>query len=440
MYLRNAGIRLFYKIMESVRIAIKKWVPEKIWILIKSNLPAQAIHESMYKNYIEEWQAARGKYQWAPGSTEFFGGINIVGYFQTVKGIGEAARSSAMALTVGNIPHTVNNFEFGIPARQQFDYLSELKIKNGFPYNTNLFHINPPELPYLYSYFNKADLVSRYNIGVWYWELPEFPDEWRFAFELVDEVWVATQFILESISAKSTVPIVKIPPCIHMIHNKDLSRSDFGLPSNCFLFMCAYDMLSTQARKNPQGAIEAFRRAFPKNDSAVGLVIKINNARENPDEIKRLRVELQDYSNFYFIEEILDRSRMDSLINVVDGYVSLHRSEGFGLIPAEAMSLGKPVVMTRWSGNVDLMTSDNSCGVDYTLISLKEKFGPYLPGQMWAEPDLDHAAFFMKKLYTDKNYYSEISERAKKTIQDHFSPLVVGRLMKERMTQIGLIS
>lgn len=438
--LHQIVLRLLYKIMESTKIFTKKWMPDEGWLFIKSIFPGQAIHNNMVKNHIAEWQSAREKHPWIRDSTEFPGGVNLVGYLRTVKGIGEAARSSMMALKAGNIPHTVNDFEFGIPAYQKTEPLPDLQSKKGFPFNTNLFHINPPQLPYLHSYFKKGDLISRYNIGVWYWELPEFPEEWCFAFGLVDEVWVATQFIFDSISAKTSVPVVKIPPCIDTIYNQDLNRSDFGLPAERFLFLCAYDVLSIQARKNPFGAVEAFKRAFPKNDANVGLVIKINNAAESPQEIIHLRESLIGFSNCYLIEDIFDKLKFNSLINLVDTYVSLHRSEGFGLIPAEAMSFGKPVIMTRWSGNLDLMTVDNSCGVDYKLIPIREQAGPYMPGQMWAEPDLDHAAFFMQKIYSDKNYYSQISEQARKTIQDNYSPPVIGQLMKERLTRIGLLS
>lgn len=438
-HLRQIVIRLLYKIMENTKTFVKKWIPEDGWLLFKSFFPTQVIQRNMDRNLVSEWQSAREKHAWLPGSTEFPGGVNLVGYLRTAKGIGEAARSSILALEAGNIPHTINDFEVGIPARQQTEPLPDVQIIEGFPFNTNLFHVNPPQLPYLRSYYKGSDLISRYNIGVWYWELPEFPDEWRFAFELVDEVWVATQFIFESVSAKSSVPVVKIPPCIETTYHQGLNRSNFGLPVDRFLFMCAYDVLSIQKRKNLLGAVEAFKRAFHKNDANVGLVIKINNAAENPQEIIHLRESLSGYSNCYMIEDVFDKPTFNSLVKHVDVYISLHRSEGFGLIPAEAMSLGKPVVMTRWSGNLDLMTVDNSCGVDYKLIPIREQAGPYMPGQMWADPDLEHAAFFMQKLMNDNNYYKQISAQAKKTIQEDFSPRVIGQLIKERMRGIGLI-
>lgn len=413
-------------------------IPAKVWTGIKSLLPGHFFYRYIRNAYTKKWRAAKAESRWNPASRDFEDGINLVGYLRTVKGISEAARSSALALDSAGIPYTVNDFEYGIPAWQQVDVLPKSQHGAGFKFNANLIHVNPPQLPFLWNAFMKDDLTSRYNIGVWYWELPELPEEWRSAFGLVDEVWAATQFIFDSIFSKTPVPVVKIPPCIHLVYDEQMNRSDFNLPSDRFLFMCAYDVLSIQARKNPLAAVEAFKRAFPKNDSTVGLVIKVNNAVENPQEIKRLYDHVNGYANCYIIEDVLGKLKFNSLLNVVNAFVSLHRSEGFGLIPAEAMGLGKPVIMTRWSGNLDFMTPDNSCGVDYRLVPVGAQSGPYTAGQFWADPDIDHAAFFMKKLFWNREYYQQISIHARKTIETEFSPDVVGGMIRKRLEDLGL--
>lgn len=111
------------------------------------------------------------------------------------------------------------------------------------------------------------------------------------------------------------------------------------------------------------------------------MVIKLNNGNVFPDEVVNLKNEMKDINNIYFIDEVLSRRKMYALINLIDVYVSLHRSEGFGLIPGEAMFLGKPVIMTNWSGNLDLMTPDNSCGVNYQLVKIEKNYGPNTAGQ-----------------------------------------------------------
>jgi glycosyltransferase involved in cell wall biosynthesis len=432
-------IKILYKIVNFAKSFLQKIIPTDAWPVLRRLLPSKIFYSRMENLLIREWQDAREELPWDPTLQEFQGGVNLIGYFRAVKGISEAARNSVLALEAAKIPYTVNDYEFGIPAWQQVDDLPHSQNGNGFKFNTNLIHINPPQLPFLWNIYKKSELTGRYNIGVWYWELPDLPQDWCSAFGIVDEVWAATQFIFDSVSVKSPVPVVKIPPCIHPIYDQRLNRSDFKLPADQFIFMCAYDVLSIQARKNPLGAVNAFKQAFQKNDSSVGLVIKVNNAAENPQEIKKLHALVDGFPNCYIIEDIFDKLKFNSLLNTIDAYISLHRSEGFGLIPAEAMSFGKPVVMTRWSGNLDFMTPINSCGVDYRLIPVNETSGPYLPGQFWADPDVDHASFLMQRLVSDKKYYTEISKQAQITIQEFFSPHHVGQLIKKRMLEIGLL-
>jgi glycosyltransferase involved in cell wall biosynthesis len=358
---------------------------------------------------------------------------------RAAKGISEAARGNLLALQAAAIPYSAIDYETDIPRYQQTEPTLKGINHAGFKFAANLIHVNAPELPYLWSSFGRHNLAGRFNIGVWYWELPDFPDQYCSAFSLVDEVWVGSQFVLESISAKSPVPVIKIPPCIHVVYDYGLQRSDFGLPADRFLFLCAYDVLSAQARKNPLATVEAFKRAFPRNDSSVGLVIKISSTREDPAAPKVLHDALSGYSNCYFIDKMLRRSAMNSLLSLTDAYVSLHRSEGFGLIAAEAMSLGKPVIMTRWSGNLDMMTSDNSCGVDYKLVPVGEGADPYAPYDFWAEPDVDHAAFFMRQLHSDREYYARISSQAASSVGDRFSPGVIGHAMRMHLQQRKLL-
>jgi glycosyltransferase involved in cell wall biosynthesis len=437
--LYNSFIKYLYRLSNYGKLILKRIVPAELWLNVRSFLPRQTFHTALAEIYIKEWQEGRKASPRHPGSHHYDGGINLIGYLRAVKGISEAARSSALALRSTRIPYSIIDYENGIPVSQQIEVLPDSPYGTSFQFNANLIHINPPQLPFLWSTFSKEDLTGRYNIGVWYWELPELPEEWLPAFGLVDEVWAATQFILNSVSVRSPIPVIKIPPCIHPVYDPHLTRLDYGLPADRFLFMCAYDVLSIQARKNPLGAIDAFKQAFPKNDSSTGLVIKVNNATENPQEVRQLHDQIRGYSNCYIIDDVLVRPAFNSLLNVVDAYISLHRSEGFGLIPAEAMSFGKPVVMTRWSGNLDFMTPDNSCGVDYELVPVSGQSGPYKAGQLWADPDIDHASFFIQKLASDQKYYAEISEQAKKTIQNDFSPHRIGQLMQERMKEIGLI-
>jgi glycosyltransferase involved in cell wall biosynthesis len=437
--LAEALVKAERRALNLVKPLMRRVVPTSIRSALRLPGPSRYSQSRIESVWTKEWQAARLTRPWNPAANSMPGGINLVGYLKAAKGIGEAARSSALALRTAGIPYTVNDFETGVGASQQVEALPWQAEGTSFRFKANLMHINPPELPYLWETFGANDLTGRCNIAVWYWELPAFPANWAFAFDLVDEIWVGSQFVLDSVSAKSPVPVIKVPPCINPIFDNRLARSHFGLPDDLFLFLCAYDILSVQTRKNQMGAVDAFRRAFASGNSKVGLVVKINNADQNRRQVREFREKMRDLPNCYFIETTLTRLAMNSLIYLSDAYVSLHRAEGFGLIPAEAMGLGKPVIMTKWSGNLDFMTSANSCGVDYRLVPVDGDSWPYLPGQRWAEPDLDQAAVIMRRLYSDGNYRADISRHAKETIHSSFSPAIVGAIIEKRMQLAKLL-
>jgi glycosyltransferase involved in cell wall biosynthesis len=385
-----------------------------------------------------KWVEAREDRPWKKHIHQYPQGLNVIGFLQTVKGLAEVIRYNRYAYEAVGINYSLIDYEYSIPEHQKIIPLPNHKFINDFRFNTNIFHINPPQLPFVWENFTEEALTGRYSIGVWYWELPELPDDWCFAFDLVDEVWVASEHVLKAVSSKTEKPVIKIPPCVYLEDIPNKSRGDFHLPEQPFLFMCAYDVLSSQERKNPMGAIKAFKRAFSQNDPDVGLVIKVNNAQDHPLGMREIKEELAGYTNIYYIDDILGRDSLNALINLIDAYVSLHRAEGFGLVPAEAMVLGKPVVMTEWSGNLELMTPDNSCGVNYELKQLERDYGPYKKGQVWAEPDIDHAAHYMKKLYQNPSYYNQTSCKAQKFIRDKFSPKNIGEKIITRLQALEL--
>jgi glycosyltransferase involved in cell wall biosynthesis len=262
------------------------------------------------------------------------------------------------------------------------------------------------------------------------------PDIWLPAFSLVDEVWAASRFIQDGLKGKSPVPVTLIPPVVHLQNTGTLSRRRLSLPEQRFLFLAMGDASSVMERKNPRAAVRAFKKAFRKSDSRVGLVLKVRDRNPFRSDMSILRREIVEWPNIYLLEQSLNRQEINSLISVTDCFVSLHRSEGFGLVPAEAMSLGKPVIMTQWSGNVDYMTPDNSIGISFELVKLERDYGPYKAGQVWAEPDIEEAAHWMEKVAGDPDLARAVGKRGQQTIQDDFSPRVVGDLIQKRLAQI----
>jgi glycosyltransferase involved in cell wall biosynthesis len=120
-----------------------------------------------------------------------------------------------------------------------------------------------------------------------------------------------------------------------------------------------------------------------------------------------------------------------------DVFLSMHRSEGFGLGLAECMYLGKPVVGTDWSGNTEFMRADNSCPVRYELVKLDRDYGPYRKGQTWAEPDPEHAAWYLRKLADDASYRERIAEAGRRTVREELSPRVIGLRYARRLEALA---
>lgn len=363
-------------------------------------------------------------------------GINLIGYSRAEMGIGESCRIAARSLSAGELPFAIINFEG--TSRSRMNDLSFIHKEVDSPiYDINVFHINAEQMVEIYTQFGETIFEERYNIGYWHWELPDFPDRWTKSFGFVNEIWAPSTFVAEALAMKSPVPVVRIPHSIEVKIDEHRERSYFNLPEESFLFMAMYDVNSYHQRKNPQAVIEAFKTTFERDDMSVGLVLKVNVTDPNSIEMKQLQALNQGSRNIYLIKDVLTRNDVNALLSVCDSFISLHRSEGFGLGLAEAMFLGKPVIGTDWSANTDFMSEKNSCPVRYNLVKLGETYGPYEDYQYWADPDIDHASIYMKRLLNDKYFREKIALEGQLTIRNEFSPKRVSELIKKRLKYIG---
>jgi glycosyltransferase involved in cell wall biosynthesis len=362
-------------------------------------------------------------------------GVNLVAYIRADMGLGVAARGMAAAFEAAGVPFNVVNMEHGNYSAQTDHSWSHKEVAYS-RYDMTVVCVNPDNGFYLRTQFEPELLGERYVIAHWYWELPEMPDEWMAEFEYTDEVWAASNFIKDAIESKAPVPVVRVPTVVNLKLGKKLSRVDLELPERKFLFLAMFDTKSVLERKNPLGVLQAFKSAFGTDDERVGLVLKFNNPDYEQPVMQQVKRELGGCQNVVVIDRLLTRDELTSLIDACDCFVSLHRSEGFGLGPAEAMSLGKPAIITNWSGNTDYMTTDNCVAIDYELVQLGRDYGPYKAHQHWAEPDLDQAAYWMKKLVAEPDLAKTIGLRGRETINTHFSPEAVGKIIQARLQEI----
>jgi glycosyltransferase involved in cell wall biosynthesis len=374
-------------------------------------------------------------------------GVNLIAYIRAEMGLGVVARGMAAAIEYAGIPFNIINVESGNYS-QHTDLSWTHKEAARSDYDTTIVFMNPDQSLHLRSQVPASLLSDRYVIAQWYWELPELPDEWLKEFEFVDEVWAGSQFISDAVSAKIAagklpVRVVRMPPVVMLSEDVDgadraasASRSQFGLPEDRYLFLAMFDTNSVLQRKNPLGVLHAFKAAFAATDPSVGLVMKFNNPDYRNPLMQSIHEEIRGIENVFVVDRIMNRADVTSLIKACDCFVSLHRSEGFGLGPAEAMNLAKPAIITNWSGNVDYMTPDNSIAIDYQLVKLGQDYGPYKAHQHWAEPDLEQAAHWMKKLRDDPALCRRLGQRARETILSLYSPEVVAPQIRARLEKI----
>ena len=351
------------------------------------------------------------------------GGIDLVGYLTLPKGVGEAARYVARAI---DVPMRAIDCTPG----------AEASCPEWSPeHATTLTYVNADMLPEVQDALSAGHREDAYRVGVWHWELPEFPDVWADRFARVDELWAPSRFIQSALAPVSPVPVVHMPHPIAIEPFVALPRAHFGIPEDAFACLSMYDLDSVQPRKNPQAAIEAFRKAFPSDPAAV-LVIKVHHSARNPRDREALERAVASDERIRLIDGTLSRAQTLALIQCCDVFVSLHRSEGFGLICAEAMALGKPVIATGWSGNLDFMDARCAGLVRSRLVPLPRSFGPYAEGQRWAEPDLAHAAAMLARLAAEPELGRRIGALAARRIEERLGPKRIAAQMRARLQRI----
>jgi len=362
-------------------------------------------------------------------------GVTVLGYVHAESGVGESARCTLRALAQTTVPHAVHDFRDGNVSRM--GEAIDPSLKNGKRHAISLFHINADQMPHARAALGDHWFGVPYRIGYWAWELEQFPQEWQAAFDLVDEVWVPSSFCQRALAQQSPVPVLVMPHAVAVPDTLQADRPRFGLRADSVAFLAMADVMSSTERKNPFGAIEAYVRAFDAREGLAQLIVKVSNGARDPQAMQRLRSLIEDRPDIRLIDEPLDRPTLDSLLDSIDCFVSLHRAEGFGLVNAEAMARGKVVVATGWSGNTDFMTAMNSLPVDYRMGVIERDIGPYRAGQRWAEPDVDDAADKLARVAEDTALRRRLGERARADVRALIAPQVVATRIEARLRAIG---
>lgn len=363
-------------------------------------------------------------------------GMNIAGFLCADLGIGESARCMVRAADAAGIPTAL--VPLRLPCKNpQSDRSLEARLGQDNPHPVNVVHIDPPVSGDLDHHQGAAFRAGKYNVGYWAWELPDFPEDWVEACRYFDEIWCPSDFVREAISLVSPLPVITMPHAIEFPRPQGSQRVRFGLPEEAFVFLFAYDLNSYSERKNPRAVIKAFRSSGLAGRGAV-LAIKVHNVTGNEKDFAELKQELADLPDTCLIAETLSREDFYRLEASCDCFMSLHRSEGFGLAVAECMYLGKPVISTDWSATSEYLHEGNGCPVRYALRTLERNHGPYMKGSRWAEPDTEHAAEWMRRLFEDRELAARLGAAARAQIEELFSPSAIGARYRRRLEALAL--
>ena len=354
-------------------------------------------------------------------------GVNLAGYLSTESGMGEAARASIRSLEAAEVPMALTN----VGSRLRTQDLSYTTFTGDNPHPFNLVHLNGDNMAAFAAARGRAYFRDRYTIGYWFWELSKWRDDWLEGFNHVDEVWVASEFTRACLAEVSPVPVITMPLPFVLPEPPPLGRAHFGLPQGPTVFLLTFDVSSQTERKNPLGAIRAFRRAALPRGTAT-LVLKYNNAEYDPEAVRRFHEEAEGL-DVTMLDGYLSRLELTALMSASDCYLSLHRGEGFGMTMGESMLLGKPVIATNYSGNVDFMTPENSYLVDYRIVPLTRDYGPYMRGNVWADPDVAQAAQFIRQVALDRTAAADKGRLARRDIEATRTPALTGAAMRARL-------
>ncbi len=363
-------------------------------------------------------------------------GVLLIGYPRGEFGVGSSLRLTALSLKTAGIAFNV--FDFNVVSQashkdtrldEWITYLPEHKI--------NIFCIGADQIQLLKKTLGKKFFQNRYNILYGSWEFNRLPKKWINSLIEMNEIWAMSNFVGQMFRSSTTnfIHVFQHPVVLEI--PKSSNRSQFQIQKNNFVFLFMFDFDSHAARKNPEAVIKAFKYAFPKTSkNPVSLIIKSINSDRHLKEHKAIKKLIDRDSRIMHIQKVLPHSENAALMDCCDCYVSLHRSEGFGLTIAEAMLAGKPVITTAYSGNMDFTTDDTSLLVDYKLIPVEQGDYPYAKDEVWAEPNIEQAGDYMRKLVKDRNFSTLFAKKGQELISTSFSIKSMGERYKKRLDLI----
>lgn len=368
----------------------------------------------------------------------------LVGHPFSAIGMAEHVRSAFRAFRAAGVTPGLIDI-YGMDRHKDPDFEREFAdhVVPTLSPKTNLFCINADEVEQAMGVLEHLGsglaFQSAYNIIYPAWELSNYPKPWAKILDRFDEVWAPSRFIQDAITPTTDRPVVHMPLAVELAMSSFLGRRHFGIPENAFVCLFFFDFSSYAERKNPFAMLEAFEKLVAARPHApLHAVVKYKGGDDGNPARKALEARLKALgSQAQAITRQLSDNEIKNLVRCCDAFVSLHRSEGFGRGPAEAMVMGRAAVATNYSGNLDFMTQDTSLLVDCELIPVAD--GAYLfgEGQVWADPSVDHAVRLIGGLLDDPRETQALGERARRHIRTHFSNRATGLRYAARLEALS---
>jgi glycosyltransferase involved in cell wall biosynthesis len=362
--------------------------------------------------------------------------VLFIGYFEAALGLGESLRGLVRSVAATKLPFALYPFNLGVETRLIGRFMEDrydLKRRH----QVNVIEMSADQLPAMFNEIGRWKTRHSYNILRTYWELSRAPAEWACTLKGIHEIWAPNEFVGRAFREIFAGPVSIVPPCVEIETETELQKDHFDLNRDTFYFMFSFDYFSFPARKNPLGAVRAFQAAFPDRAENVGLVVKSTSALyHHPDTKSAMLEAARTDRRIKVIDRMFSRDEMLSLIRCSDCYISLHRSEGFGLGMAEAMALGKTVIGTDYSGNTDFLSARTGFPVSFTLRPVGH--GEYIcsGGQIWAEPDEAAAAEAMRTVLHNPQERQRRAAAGKAFVQTRYGRKNVGQIASRRLRDI----
>jgi glycosyltransferase involved in cell wall biosynthesis len=364
-------------------------------------------------------------------------GVLFIGYVEANLGLAQSLRGLISATAERQVDYGIYPFRVGVETRLVEQFKPE-KFDLKHRYDINIIEVATDQLPTVFASLDSRLLANSYNVLRTYWELSRAPQEWGAILKGVQEIWAPNAFVAAAFKGIFSGPITIIPPCV-ATQELDYPRpAEFGIKSGRFYFLFSFDFYSFPHRKNPLGVLNAFRMAFPDLNENVGLIIKSTGSEAHQADVwKEMQAIVGTDPRIRIIHGTMSRQGMLGLIRACDCYVSLHRAEGFGLGMAEAMTFGRIVIGTDYSGSTDFLSAETGFPVAYDLRPVKrDEYVFWAEDQVWAEPHMDAAIAAFRLAFGDVDARTRKAAAGKALVDHKYSKAAVGAAAEGRIEEI----